>query len=905
MPVVSYFSSGGSTEGHGVELAPVSNISTLTSSGKVYIKWTDPEDIVLADIQFATWEGTILVRKVGSAPMSRTDGVVVLDSKTRNKYQNSYFCDSELSDGVTYYYKFYSYTTRGTYTDATENEFSAKPEAIQVGNVSAISAVNNGNGKLAIKWTDPAEHIVSDGVTLTSWKSTKVVYKTGSYPTSPDDGILAINSTTRNAYATNPLIVSGLTDGTTYYFSFFPISTDGAINSNTANRITGVSNRFTISTVPSQSGTLTYTGNALSPTWSGYDSNIMTIGGVTSGINAGTYTAIFTPKDDYKWNDGSFVAKSVEWKIDKASGSLSVNPTSLTLNNGNLTGVISVTRSGDGSITAESSNTNIAIVSVSGTNITVSHVGKAHGTATVTVKVAAGTNHTAPSNKTVTITANFPKVSTGPSQSGTLTYTGSSQSPTWSSYDYNQLTLGGVTSGTDANSYVATFTPKGDYSWSDGSMGSKNVTWTIGKASIAKAPSQKEALTYNGSSQSPSWNDYSEEQLILSGVTNGTNAGSYSATFTPTSNYQWSDGSVGAKNSTWSIGKATGSLSISPTSMTLNSGITSGTITVTKVGDGAVTAKSSDESVATVSVSTDGNTVTVSSVNSTTGEATITVSVASGTNHTAPSDATCVVTAQFLPVSGNALNDYTWNEISQVSSAGLAANYWAVGDRKGVNLNGTVGSLSLSGTYYCYIIGIDHNAAIEGANRIHFQFGYTDLSEGKAIAFCDGGYNSTRSSGAWFNMYNTGSNIGGWENSLMRTVICPAFKNAMPADLQAVIKTVTKYTDNVGGRSTTADRVTATTEEIFIPSAFEFSGASYNSNPAEANYQARYQWYADGNSTYRFRHDNLSTICIYWTRSVEKNTTYYFMRILNNNNGVPSGTGTPNCSYGFAPCFCV
>lgn len=46
---------------------------------------------------------------------------------------------------------------------------------------------------------------------------------------------------------------------------------------------------LTIQAVPAQSGSLTYTGSTQSPTWKGYDSSMMTIGGVTSGINAGTY----------------------------------------------------------------------------------------------------------------------------------------------------------------------------------------------------------------------------------------------------------------------------------------------------------------------------------------------------------------------------------------------------------------------------------------------------------------------------------------------------------------------------------------------------------------------------------------------------------------------------------------
>ena len=108
------------------------------------------------------------------------------------------------------------------------------------------------------------------------------------------------------------------------------------------------------------------------------------------------------------------------------------------------------------------------------------------------------------------------------------------------------------------------------------------------------------------------------------------------------------------------------------------------------------------------------------------------------------------------------LDNNDWATISYASKKGLAASTWSVGDRKAVALNGTAGSLSLSGTYYCYIIGIDHNSAIEGTNRIHFQFGYTAASGGVHIAFIDGGYGKNYTSGSHFSMKKANSNSGGW-----------------------------------------------------------------------------------------------------------------------------------------------
>lgn len=664
MPIISNFpTGGGSGGGGGLALGAVSNIATVVSHGKAYFKWTDPSDLVVAESTLAAFAGTILVRKAGSAPVSRRDGTVVLDSKTRNAYQSKYFCDSGLTDGVTYYYKFFTYTTQNVYTDLDENLVTVTPVAVAPANVSGMSVAAAGNGKVTLKWTDP-DNTTQDGITTVAWGGSKVIYKKGSKPTSESDGTLVLNSTTKNAYKSTGLTISGLENGATYYFAVFPYGTDaygGAVNTNASNVISGVPNRLTIANIPSQSGSLTYTGSAQTPSWSNYDSSKMTLS-VTAQTNAGTYSASFTPKDDYMWSDGTIAAKSVNW----------------------------------------------------------------------------------------------------------------------------------------------------------------------------------------------------------------------------------------------TIGKAAGSLSLSKTSITLNSSTKSTTFTVTRAGNGAISAVSSDTSVATVSVS--GTTVTVSSVNDKTGKATITVSVAVGTNHTAPANKTCSVSCEFLPAVGTPLNHISWADIKRISDAGLASNYFAVGDRKAVALSGTVGNLSLSGTYYCYIIGINHNSAKEGANRIHFQFGKTAASGGTDICFVDSGYNSNKTSGSWFNMNNSQSNSGGWNSSRMRTVICPAFKSAMPSDLQAVLKTTTKYSDNTGGGSNTASYVTATSEEVFLLAEFEVFGARSYANSAEQNYQAQYAYYSAGNSKVKYRHSSTGSTAGWWLRSVYADASYSFCFVYTSGSASFNYAGY---SYGFAPAFCV
>ncbi len=143
--------------------------------------------------------------------------------------------------------------------------------------------------------------------------------------------------------------------------------------------------------VPKQSGTLTYTGSAQSPSWSNYDASKMTMGGTTTGTNAGSYTTTFALNDGFKWADGTTGTKSVIWKIGKATGSVSFSKDSLSIDKNSTTDTLDVTRTGTGAITATSSDTSVATVTVNGTKVTVTKVGD--GTATIIIKVAADTNY--------------------------------------------------------------------------------------------------------------------------------------------------------------------------------------------------------------------------------------------------------------------------------------------------------------------------------------------------------------------------------------------------------------------------------------------------------------------------------------------------------------------------------
>ena len=178
-----------------------------------------------------------------------------------------------------------------------------------------------------------------------------------------------------------------------------------------------------------------------------------------------------------------------------------------------------------------------------------------------------------------------------------------------------------------------------------------------------------------------------------------------------------------------------------------------------------------------------------------------------------------VVSLETLP--DTIFNNNSWDVIKAAVNAGTAASYWKVGDRKAVTLNGTVGTRRFSNTTtYCYILGFDHNKDVEsgGTHALHIGFGASALSGGKYIAYVDSSYGSQVSISC-FNMNTSNTNSGGWNSCQMKSTICPAFKNALPSDLQSNIRAVTKWQND--GNSTTGQ---SSSNEIWLLSEMEIFG---------------------------------------------------------------------------------
>ena len=249
------------------------------------------------------------------------------------------------------------------------------------------------------------------------------------------------------------------------------------------------------------------------------------------------------------------------------------------------------------------------------------------------------------------------------------------------------------------------------------------------------------------------------------------------------------------------------------------------------------------------------------------------------------------------------LNANSWEMIKAVSDAGQGANYWSVGDTKDVTLTGTWQSLNVSNvTVKAFIIGFDHNSAVEGEHRIHFLMGKIGTT---MTAFCDSQYGN-KTSGAYFTMNTTDTNSGGWEASRMRKTVLGnsntpdvplegSLMAVLPEDLRAVMKSVTKWTQNNA-------LTTATTDYTFLMAEFEIFGTRSYANSGEQSKQAQYDYFKAGNPKVFYKHSATTTAVYAWLRSPYASTSNYFCYV--NTSGAAS-YGRASYSLGVAPGFCA
>ena len=310
------------------------------------------------------------------------------------------------------------------------------------------------------------------------------------------------------------------------------------------------------------------------------------------------------------------------------------------------------------------------------------------------------------------------------------------------------------------------------------------------------------------------------------------------------------------------VSKAAGSLSISPTSLTLDKTNPAGEIIVDRAGDGAISAVSSAPDIAEVSVS--GNIVTVTGKAN--GSATITISVAEGTNHTAPASKTCAVTVSILNDNfKDNFSDNEWSDIIAACQSRRVPKSWVVGNSKTMTINGV--------DYQIDIIGKNHDDYSDGSGKAPLTFQLHDC------------YGETKK------MNSSNTNSGGWTSCAMRSTHLPAILALMPTEVQNGIREVNKMT-SAGSQSAT---INTTADKLFLLSEIEIFGSASYSKSGEGT---QYDYYKAGNSKVKNYSGSANP---WWERSPNGSVSTYFCRVYSYGN---ANYGGANNAYGVAFGFC-
>ena len=334
-------------------------------------------------------------------------------------------------------------------------------------------------------------------------------------------------------------------------------------------------------------------------------------------VNAGTYYVTIKGKGNYTGTT------DIQFTINR-----------INLNNVTVTAISNQTYTGSYIEPAITATLNGVVINANEYGVAYTNnknVSTANAPATVTLS-ANGYSFTGGSTKTATfkivakaLTAEMVTLS-----ATTFSYNGSLQKPTVTvkdgntalteNTDYTLTNAGGTAAGT----YNVIVAGKGNYS---GSI-TKQFTISANTGALTVTPATT-SYTYDGTEKKPAVTVKSGTATLTENTdytvayTNNINAGTATITVTGKGNYVGATGTA-----TFTINKAAGSISYAATTINKTFGDAVFTNPLTKTGDGAVTYSSSNTAIATVN-RTSGE-VTLKGI----GSATITVTVADGTNYT-------------------------------------------------------------------------------------------------------------------------------------------------------------------------------------------------------------------------------------------------------------------------------
>lgn len=419
------------------------------------------------------------------------------------------------------------------------------------------------------------------------------------------------------------------------------------------------------------------------------------------------------------------------------------------------------------------------------------------------------------------------------------------------------------------------------YDWSSpASSGTVYAKWSIESPDV----SASSGLTYNGGAQllgtvSAKGTGQTVEYRVGDGewsenAPTTTNAGSYTVYWRVTADMcETVEGSFQV-----SIAKASCQLSIDPTSLTLKEGEGNGTVTVTRVGGGTISASVSPDGFCSIELS--GNVITVSYIAS--GSATVSVSVAETDNYLGGS-ASCSVEMQ------PSLEIVSWASGTDEQIAAMVAaadagqinlsDYWHEGDTRTVKLS------VMNAT------GVGEVHASQNVQFVLTDPGHYTLANGNPCNFVVLQKDCLNEAG-YMNSSNT--NSGGWNSCARRTWCNNVYRNAIPSSLRPIFKQFTTYAATGSGTASTAS-----TDWFSLFSEKEiFGSTTYSNVSAEAN-NTQLNYYKTTSNRVKMASGSAT---VWWERSPRSGISSHFCSVYSDGSAV---SGIAGVSFGLAPFGCI
>lgn len=199
------------------------------------------------------------------------------------------------------------------------------------------------------------------------------------------------------------------------------------------------------------------------------------------------------------------------------------------------------------------------------------------------------------------------------------------------------------------------------------------------------------------------------------------------------------------------------------------------------------------------------------------------------------------ITVQAYP---HAMNACTWAQLGELSANNQFAKYYSVGDAKEFKMTWQYSTPYLvNQTMSCIVIGVNHNSAKEGSNRLHCMITVGNSAD-KVLTDDKYGNIISSSSTNSFSLNYSATNVGGFPQTTLNTKTLVSLRNSLPAELRNVMKTVTKWDDTGNGSDSTTSAITSHSYNITVPSSIEICGSGTANNVYEKNYQSQYSYFS-------------------------------------------------------------